>query len=1057
MTIIGTKWVFRNKLDKKGIVSRNKGRLVAQCYNQQEGIDYDETYAPVARLELIRILLSYACDLDFKLFQMDVKSAFLNGFINDEVYVAQPLGFIDFEKLDHVYKLKKALYGLKQVPKAWYDRLKAFLIKHEYKMRMVDSTLFTKKKSSNLIIVQVYVDDIIFGSTCQDMYDEFAKIMHEEFEMSVMEMLKKFSLEESKPMKTPMSSDTKLTKDEEYESVDSTEYRGKIVNALLPGLTAQITNEFRQNGTGSNGDQPPTIHTWLEIFGKQKPRSFSSTTSPVDVENWIAHIEKLFEVLGCADEFKAKLASYKIDGDALNWWKAFKQAKGGEAYVATLLWKDFHEALCFQYFSRSEQQKNRDGDCIQSVNKNNNQIGYGQRGNDSRNYDRQCGKECYRVTGACFSYGLTGHMAKDCPKNNRGNGNNKRPDVKGKLQGAKFFSKIDLKSGYHQLRVKEHDISKTAFHRYGHYEFLVMPFALTNAPAVFMDLMNRIFHEYLDKFVIVFIDEILVYSKTNEEHEEHLHIVLGTLRQEKLCAKFSKCKFWLGQAAFFGHIVLADGITMDPAKVEAITKCPRPKIVTEVRSFLGLVGYYRRFVEGFSHLALPLTKLMRKCEKFVWNEEREKSFEELKKRLVSSPILTLSSGFGGFQIYSDASKKGIGCVLMQHGKELNMRQRRWLELLKDYDTNIQYQPEKANVVADTLSRKSGMLANLQIEPEIIKDLERINIELCIQGTKGYWASLKIEPNLILRIKEAQKEDAELWAVFQKSEEDEQTKFWVDDDGVMWFGDQLYVPSDPTLREAVLSEAHNSLFSIHPGSTKILADIFQQEIVRLHGTPEAIVSNKDPHFTSRFWKGLQSAWGTRLKFSTTFHPETDGQIEQTIQTLEDIWHASIKAAPYELLYGRKCRAPICWNEVGERVIAGLKLIEVTNEKVVVAKEKLKEARSRQKSYVDRHRRSLEFNPGDRVFLKLSHVHNVFHVLILRGYKYHPLDVVSYSLDQIREDLSLAEEPEKILDRQERVMRNKTIPFVKILWKNHPEREATWETKESIRASYLHFFS
>ncbi|GJR71625.1 retrovirus-related pol polyprotein from transposon TNT 1-94 [Tanacetum coccineum] len=263
MTVIGTKWVFRNKLDENGIVSRNKARLVAQGYNQQEGIDYDETYAPVARLESIRILLAYACALDFKLFQMDVKSAFLNGFINEEVYVAQPPGFIDFEKPNHVYKLKKALYGLKQAPKAWYDRLKAFLIKHEYKMGMVDNTLFTKKKSSNLIIVQIYVDDIIFGSTCQDMCDDFAKIMHDEFEMSMMgelnfflglqikqmedgiffnqskyikEMLKKFGLEDSKPMKTPMSSDTKLTKDEECESVDSTKYRGMIGSLLY--LTA---------------------------------------------------------------------------------------------------------------------------------------------------------------------------------------------------------------------------------------------------------------------------------------------------------------------------------------------------------------------------------------------------------------------------------------------------------------------------------------------------------------------------------------------------------------------------------------------------------------------------------------------------------------------------------------------------------------------------------------------------------------------------------------------------------------------------------------------------
>ncbi|GJT93566.1 retrovirus-related pol polyprotein from transposon TNT 1-94 [Tanacetum coccineum] len=248
-------WIVAMQEELNQFIANDVWELVAQGYNQQEGIDYDETYAPVARLESIRILLAYACVLDFKLFQMDVKSAFLNGFINEEVYVAQPLGFIDFEKPDHVYKLKKALYGLKQAPKAWYDRLKAFLIKHEYKMGMVDNTLFTKKKSSNLIIVQIYVDDIIFGSTCQDMCDEFAKIMHDEFEMSMMgelnfflglqikqmedgiffnqskyikEMLKKFGLEDSKPIKTPMSSDTKLTKDEECESVDSTKYRGMI-------------------------------------------------------------------------------------------------------------------------------------------------------------------------------------------------------------------------------------------------------------------------------------------------------------------------------------------------------------------------------------------------------------------------------------------------------------------------------------------------------------------------------------------------------------------------------------------------------------------------------------------------------------------------------------------------------------------------------------------------------------------------------------------------------------------------------------------------------------
>nr|GEW58872.1 putative reverse transcriptase domain-containing protein [Tanacetum cinerariifolium] len=215
-----------------------------------------------------------------------------------------------------------------------------------------------------------------------------------------------------------------------------------------------------------------------------------------------------------------------------------------------------------------------------------------------------------------------------------------RPSVSPWGAPVLFVKKKDgsMRSGYHQLRVKKRDVSKIAFRtRYGHYEFLVMPFGLTNA-------------------------------LTREEHEDHLRIVLEILRQKKLYAKFSKCDFWLGQMAFLGHVVSADGITMDPAKVEAITKWPRPTTVTKVKSFLGLASYYRRFVEGFSLLTLPLTKLIRKGEKFVWNEEREKSFEELKMRLVSSLVLTLPSGTGGYQIYSDASKKGLGCILMQHGK-----------------------------------------------------------------------------------------------------------------------------------------------------------------------------------------------------------------------------------------------------------------------------------------------------------------------------------------------------------------------------------------------------
>ncbi|KAL4037670.1 hypothetical protein IC575_001270 [Cucumis melo] len=236
-------------------------------------------------------------------------------------------------------------------------------------------------------------------------------------------------------------------------------------------------------------------------------------------------------------------------------------------------------------------------------------------------------------------------------------------DLFDQLQGANVFSKIDLRSGYNQLRIRDSDIPKTAFRfRYGHYEFIVMSFGLTNAPTVFMDLMNRVFKDLLDTFVIVFIDNILIYSKTEAEHEEHLHPVLETLRANKLYAKFSKCEFWLKKVTFLGHVVSSEGISVDPAKIEAVTSWPRSSTVSEIRSFLGLAGYYRRFVEDFSRIASPLTQLTRKGTPFVWSPACESSFQELKQKLVSAPVLIVLDGSGSFVIYSDASKKGLGCV-----------------------------------------------------------------------------------------------------------------------------------------------------------------------------------------------------------------------------------------------------------------------------------------------------------------------------------------------------------------------------------------------------------
>ncbi|GJY49816.1 putative reverse transcriptase domain-containing protein [Tanacetum coccineum] len=238
-------------------------------------------------------------------------------------------------------------------------------------------------------------------------------------------------------------------------------------------------------------------------------------------------------------------------------------------------------------------------------------------------------------------------------------------DLFDQLQGSNIYSKIDLRSGNHQLRVREQDIPKTSFRtRYGHYTFQVRPFGLTNAPAVFMDLMNRVCKPYLDKFVIVFIDDILIYSKDEKEHEEHLKAILELLKKEQLYAKFSKCEFWIPKVQFLGHVIDSRGIHVDPAKIESIKDWASSKTPTEIRQFLGLAGYYRRFIKGFSKIAKSMMKLTHKGIKFDWGEKEENTFQLIKQKLCSAPILGLPEGIEDFVVYCDASHKGLGVVLM---------------------------------------------------------------------------------------------------------------------------------------------------------------------------------------------------------------------------------------------------------------------------------------------------------------------------------------------------------------------------------------------------------
>jgi hypothetical protein len=350
-------------------------------------------------------------------------------------------------------------------------------------------------------------------------------------------------------------------------------------------------------------------------------------------------------------------------------------------------------------------------------------------------------------------------------------------DLFDQMKGATVFSKIDLRSGYHQLRIKEDDVPKTAFKtRFGHYEFTVLPFGLTNAPGVFMSLMNGVFREYLDKFVQVFIDDILIYSRTTEEHDEHLRLVLQCLREHKLYGKLSKCSFYQSRIHYLGHVISGEGIAVDPAKVEAIMEWPAPTNVTEVRSFMGLAGYYRRFVEGFSKIANPITELQKKNKKFVWTEKCAEAFRRLKELLTTAPILKVPDMDADFLVCTDASKEGLGGVLMQDGRviayisrklrrheenyathdlellaivyalkvwrhylvgrkfelktdhcglqhiftqsDLNARQRRWSELLSEYDFEITYIKGTVNRVADALSRRPRIFSVLPLQTNL---------------------------------------------------------------------------------------------------------------------------------------------------------------------------------------------------------------------------------------------------------------------------------------------------------------------------------------------------
>ncbi|KAJ4773419.1 polyprotein [Rhynchospora pubera] len=500
-------------------------------------------------------------------------------------------------------------------------------------------------------------------------------------------------------------------------------------------------------------------------------------------------------------------------------------------------------------------------------------------------------------------------------------------DLFDELKGAQIFSKINLRSGYHQIRVKEEDIYKKAFRIHcGHFEFKVMSFGLTNALASFQNLMNDVFKDELRKSVLVFFDDILVYSRSLIEHIQHLEKVFIKLREHKLYAKMSKCGFGMEQVEYLGHIISKDGVATDPSKIEVMVNWPRPRTLKELRGFLGLTGYYRKFIKSYGTISKPLTGQLKK-NGFIWNESAERAFEKLKRAMTSAPILALPDFTKSFTLETDACDIGVGAVLSQEGRPIAyLSKRHYLQgnpfiiktdhpslkhLLEQklnhhlqhkaltkfigLDYTIQYKKGKHNLVPDILSRT--MQPCLKSENDITKlnTISRTQIQ-------PYWEE---------KVKGSYEGDSMAHRMLTELKEEIHLGDWSYQEGLLKKKNKWYVGSHGTVRQKIVTEFHSSTIGGHSGM-------------------QATYQRIKRHF---YWQGLKKKvcdfeQGTTLAYSTAYHPQTDRQTERVNQCLEsylrcmtsenpkqwcrwlslaEYWyntsyHTSLQYTPFEALYG-----------------------------------------------------------------------------------------------------------------------------------------------------------